>query len=100
MKINKRIVLYCLLGVLLCVSSAAVYVMHTAAMYSGVCGKLDGFPGMLQSAGFVATGTCKFTDKKCDTGTICKVDGKKGKCVEEVVNKKPECICKPVTISK
>jgi hypothetical protein len=55
---------------------------------------------MLQSAGFVATGTCRFTEKKCDTGTICKVDGKKGKCVLEVVNKKPECVCKPIRISK
>ena len=70
-------------------------------MYSGVCDALPGFPGMLQSAGFMPKGNCEFDGRRqeCSDGP-CKVNGKTGHCVKQVVLKKTTCVCEANKISK
>src|SRR5580700_8321194 len=103
MRINKRIVLYCLLGALfLGVASGAALVSHTVTMYSGACEKLNGFPGLLQSAGFVPRGECHMVEGKCSDPVHngCTVDGKKGHCVRQVTNAGAICVCVKDRISR
>ena len=80
-------------------ASGAAFTLRTIAMYSGACESLGGFPGLLQSAGFVPTGNCKLKGGECSTAA-CVVSGKKGHCVKVVTNKKAVCVCKPNRISK
>jgi hypothetical protein len=75
--------------------------MHTVAIYSGTCDKLDGFPGLLQSAGFLPIGNCKWLNPhRCNTEEECRVNGKIGHCGVEVIDHKEFCVCKPKRISK
>ena len=77
-------------------ASGAVFTLRTIAMFSGACDKLDGFPGLLQSAGFVPGGKCRTTVKGvCIVPQACEVNGKTGHCVKEVYNYKTYCVCKP-----
>ena len=81
MRMHKNFAWFCLLGVLfLGLSSGAVLVARTINEYSGACEKLNGFPGMLQSAGFVPIGNCKFIKGKCPgpKQEQCVVNGKPG----------------------
>lgn len=96
MRMHKNFAWFCLLGVLfLGLSSGAVLVARTINEYSGACEKLNGFPGMLQSAGFVPIGNCKFIKGKCPgpKREQCVVNGKRGHCVEDVVNGHTVCVC-------
>jgi|SRR5579859_510786 len=95
-------------------ASGVAVVLRTIGIYSGACEKLSGFPGVLQAAGFVPSGTCKFepnndngNDKDKDKDKEkhcppreCAVDGKKGKCVEETSVSGPVCVCRPIKISR
>lgn len=93
---HKAVALFCLLAALfLGVCSGAVFVAHTVAADSGSCEKLDGFPGLLQAAGFVPTGDCKMVDHECPKGEQCRVDGKRGHCVAKEINGEYRCVCKP-----
>lgn len=50
--------------------------------YYGVCSQLDGFPGVLQRAGFFQSGSCdsKPGGSLCSAGSACTVATKAGKC--------------------
>ena len=66
--------------------------------YSGVCGSLDGVPGLLQKAGFVPRGNCKAIvpigpDHKC-RASACEVAGKAGHCLQVGDGKKYYCACR------
>ena len=103
MRTHKGIALFCLLGAMFFgVSGGAVLVAHTVSTYSGTCDKLDGFPGLLQSAGFVPVGNCKFINGKCPgpAKEACAVNGKSGHCVAQVVNDHAVCICVKDKISR
>jgi hypothetical protein len=101
MKTRKTAVWFCLLGALLVgASSGAAFVMHTVNTYAGTCSKLDGFPGLLQSTGFLPGGKCVLVDGKCPPKEKCEVDGKKGHCVVDVIDHRSLCVCKPTTVSR
>ena len=94
--VNKSIALCCLLGALfLGFSSGAAFVWHNVAKGRGACEKLDGFPGLLQAAGFVPSGNCRLIDGKCPTTSsgACVVAGKPGHCVAELIDNKRLCVC-------
>jgi hypothetical protein len=96
MKMHKTAVLFCLWGALfLGVSSSAAFVAHTVAAYSGACEKLDGLPGMLQSAGFIPRGDCKLVHGDCPgpKNEYCEVGGKLGHCIKDVIDGKHVCVC-------
>ena len=98
---KKRITtLVCIACLSVGLASGAAFTLRTIALYSGACNDLDGFAGLLQSAGFVPRGKCK-TDihGACVTPQACVVNGVKGHCVSEVVNHKTYCICKPKPVS-
>jgi hypothetical protein len=96
MKMHYAIALFCLLAALCFgVCSGAVFVMHTVVADSGSCEKLEGFPRLLQAAGFVPTGDCKMVDHQCRQGEQCRVDGKRGHCAAVQINGEPRCVCKP-----
>lgn len=92
---------FCVLS--LGLTKGAFAVMSTINTYSGVCGPLDGFPGLLQKAGFVPSGGCRAinggTLDKCRHG-ICKVNGKLGHCVGRLIDRKPYCECRPDRVSQ
>jgi hypothetical protein len=104
MKRHKTIVTRCLLSALfLGVSSGAVLVIQTVQTYSGACEKLNGFPGVLQKAGFLPEGSCNPKPKVQDDCKKhnCQVDGKAGHCVAEKLppsdsgsDKDFICVCK------
>jgi len=84
-------------------ASGAAFTLKTITLYSGVCDALPGFPGMLQSAGFVPKGDCRLEtrgrEREC-SDEPCKVNGKTGHCVKQVVLKKATCVCVPNKISR
>jgi hypothetical protein len=47
------------------VSSGMAYVRHTIVQYNGACSTLTGFPGLLQSVGFLDAGNCAANGPKC-----------------------------------
>ena len=109
MRARRTVLLSVICLLFLGAASGAAFTLRTIAMYNGVCDVLGGFPGMLQSAGFVTKGTCRF--EKEDEGQEgkegrecseepCRVNGKKGHCVKRLVQKKPRCVCEPNHISK
>jgi hypothetical protein len=103
MKNHKRFVLSCVFGTLILgVSSGAALFAHTVATYSGACSKLNGFPGLLQSAGFLPFGNCRLVLGKCPTRNVCSVGGKKGTCEEVHWDDKNRhaCVCIPKGISR
>ena len=85
----------CLLSVGL--ASGAVYTFRTIAMYSQVCDDdLHGFPGLLQTVGFVPHGKCKaLPTGACRLPQACEVNGKEGHCVTEIIRNRKVCICVP-----
>src|ERR1039457_4252507 len=86
MRTHKTVVACCLLGVLfLGVSSGAVLVIQTVQKYGGACDTLNGFPGVLQQAGFLPKGDCevKIVDREDCLKHMCKVNGRPGHCVAE-----------------
>jgi len=110
MKMHKTVVVRCLLSALfLGVSSGAVLVIQTVQTYSGACGKLNGFPGLMQKAGFVPEGSCNprpHAWEDCHKHR-CVVDGQKGHCVSErLPQPDPQthidflCVCKPNPVSR
>jgi hypothetical protein len=79
----KRTLLFCLFTcVFLSIASGAVMVVQTVHEYTGVCSKLDGFPGLLQQAGLLQAGTCKGKPggAVCNSGLACTVGENAGKC--------------------
>lgn len=108
MKKHKTVIMCCLLSALfLGVSSGAVLVVQTVQTYSLACAKLNGFPGVLQKAGFVPEGNCDTRVRfrgDCRHHT-CSVNGKAGHCVpEKIPGSKAErpdgkgdyiCVCRP-----
>jgi hypothetical protein len=103
MKMHKTVVLFGLWGALfLGVSSGAAFVAHTVAMYSGACEELNGFPGLLQSAGFIPFGHCKWVDGKCPgpRREECIVNGKRGHCVATWADGRHVCVCVKDKISR
>lgn len=113
----RRTVLVCMIGLFSwAIAGGVAVVLRTVGIYSGACEKLGGFPGVLQAAGFVPSGTCKFElddgkdkrkqkdrdknkEKHCPLRE-CTVDGKKGNCVEETSGGEPVCVCRPKKISR
>jgi hypothetical protein len=57
-------------------------VLQARHEYYGVCSQLDGFPGLLQRAGFFQSGTCvgKPGGALCNAGAGCTVNGNSGIC--------------------
>lgn len=105
MKTHKAAVVRCLLSALfLGVCSGAVLVVQTVETYSGACDKLNGFPGVMQKAGFLPEGNCEsrpHVRDDCRRHT-CQVNGRAGHCVAETLPKtNPDsdkdfiCVCKP-----
>jgi hypothetical protein len=103
MKTHRTLFTWCLVSALfLGVSSGAVLVIQTVQTYSGACDKLNGFPGVLQKAGFLPEGSCNPNPHSWDEcfKHRCEVDGKKGHCVAEklphpVADRDFLCVCKP-----
>jgi len=107
----RRTILVCMIGLFSWgLAGGVAAVLRTIGIYSGACEKLSGFPGVLQAAGFVPSGTCKLEpddgkdkdkDKKkhCLPGE-CTVNGKKGTCVEEGSGDGAVCVCRPKKISR
>jgi hypothetical protein len=104
MKTHRALFTWCLMSALfLGVSSAAVLVIQTVQTYSGACEKLNGFPGVLQKAGFLPEGSCN-PKPKVHADCLkhkCTVDGKEGHCVPERLppsnvgsDKDFICVCK------
>ena len=57
----RRTILVCMIGLFSWgLAGGVAAVLRTIGIYSGACEKLSGFPGVLQAAGFVPSGTCKF----------------------------------------
>lgn len=116
----RRAVLVCMIGLFSWgLAGGVAVVLRTIGIYSGACEKLSGFPGVLQAAGFVPGGTCRFefddknseqvNDKNKDKDkhrkkhcppNECRVDGRKGECVEETHGRETVCFCKPVKVSR
>jgi len=101
----RRIVLVCFVCLFsLGAAGGVAAVLRTIGIYSGACEKLNAFPGVLQAAGFVPAGTCKFvTDtnsKRTCPPSACTVNGKKGKCVQETSGIQQVCVCREQTISR
>jgi len=92
------IAVICLLS--LGAASGAAFTLRTISLYSGACEPLTGFPGMLQSTGFLPRGNCTLERGGVCSEEPCKVDGKKGHCVKRLVEHKVVCECKPNTITK
>jgi hypothetical protein len=112
MKPRRKLIvssLMCLL--LMALASGTVLVRSTAAAYCGVCESLDGFPGVLQKAGFVPKGNCHLNgdrdkDDKC-VPKACVTDpddgdkpNRKGHCVRREIREKHFCVCVPNRISR
>ena len=104
MRTHKTTLWFCLLiAIFLGLSSGALLVARTIGAYSGACEKLDGFPGLLQVAGFVPLGNCKFTKTGVCPGPkaeACDVGGKLGHCQETSVDGKHVCVCVKDRISR
>ena len=56
---------------------AARGLAYMRATYNGVCGELDGLPGLLQRANLFDKGNCAF-DKKGNCGGECSIKPTKG----------------------
>lgn len=118
LRISKPLIvcfLVCL--VFLGVASGAAYVLKTVQSVSGACETLAGFPGILQMAGFVPSGNCRFgnpwddddrfadpekdrgKNHQCPPSACSTSDGKKGKCEPDPSNHlckrhhQPVCVC-------
>jgi hypothetical protein len=103
MRTHRAVVLSCLFGALFVgASSGAVLVVRTVGEYSGACEKLDGFPGVLQAAGFLPHGDCRAdpNGKRACPEHSCRADGKKGHCEAREVDKRFFCTCIPNRISR
>lgn len=96
------------LGTIIAVLMIGSVVVQTVSAYSGgvPCGKLSGVPGLLQTAGFLPSGTCATTNdgRTCSApGSPCKFsngnpspggeDKKNGTCRQLPAN--GPCQCKP-----
>jgi hypothetical protein len=79
-------------------AGTSALVVKTVQAYTGVCYKLDGFPGLLQKAGFVPGGRCQ--DRHPCRGT-CEIgdSGQRGVCTP-VGSKQQNCVCKHVRESR
>lgn len=98
---KKRTILLCILCLLAVgLASGAVFTLKTIALYSQVCDdNLQGFPGLLQAAGFVPNGRCKVSSTgACITAQACVVNGVKGNCRTQ--GKPTRCVCIPNKVSK
>ena len=99
MTVRKAVLVSCIAFVLPLGIASGVTV-RTIAMYNGVCEELEGFPGFLQSTGFVARGKCVFTAPGvCLSTQKCAVNGVAGHCKKETINSKNYCVCQPNPIS-
>jgi hypothetical protein len=74
--------------------------------YGAPCGKLAGFPGLLQSLNFVPSADCRTNkDGSCANSAACNVtnppsgEGEKGKCTTTTTSTKKGvvkgCVCMP-----
>jgi hypothetical protein len=109
MRTQKAVVTFCLLSALfLGVSSGAVLVIKTVQKYSGACDTLNGFPGVLQQAGFMPKGDCQVSPRhprECLEHTCRTKAGKLGRCESVRVGHDHDrddfiCVCKPNHVSK
>ena len=97
------------------VASGGLAVVKAQSEYYGVCSQLNGFPGFLQDAGLLQTGTCRshrgdddlaFDDhrdgrgdhddhgEQCNVGSECRVGGKRGSCrSENLPGRRNICVC-------
>ena len=83
MKNLKRVILILFSVVTLGTAASGGYaVMQARSQYYGVCSKLGGFPGFIQQAGLLQTGTCvsKPGGTLCSAGSTCTVNSKAGHC--------------------
>jgi len=60
----------------------AICTVQTIHAYAGVCSTLHGVPGLMQRAGFFATGTCvgKPGGTLCGAGGACTLSGQGRTC--------------------
>jgi hypothetical protein len=85
--------------------SSLAYIVHTRALYAEAapCSKLHGIPGLLQTAGFVTTGTCTTTKNNTCTNpnSTCTITNppsggsKTGYCVYSQALQSCTCSVKP-----
>jgi hypothetical protein len=98
MKQLKRILLILLPVVISASAYGSVRVIEARSEYYGVCSKLGGFPGLLQAAGLLQTGSCRSLPGAplCNTGSACTVNGGAGTCRNTAKpGGTPVCVCVP-----
>jgi hypothetical protein len=86
------------------IPSCLAIISHTRALYAyaAPCSKLHGIPGLLQTAGFVATGTCTTKNNTCaNPNSTCTITNppsggsKTGYCVYSTTLQSCVCSTKP-----
>ena len=91
---TRRIVLLCVVSLLaLGIASGAVFTLKTITLYTGVCEKVDGYAGLLQSAGLVPIGECALVNHACPVNHECTVAGRHGTCKEVQIDNHERCLC-------
>ena len=86
------------------VSTGFAYVRTTITQHNGACGKLTGFPGVLQSMHFISSGNCplaKGSTTTCQSTSACTITNPasglttKGKCTQltDSKGKNTACAC-------
>jgi hypothetical protein len=89
---------FLILIVAVCVTST----VFSAISYGGTCSQLNGFPGLLQRAGFVSDGPCatKSGSAVCQSGASCTTANRKpGKCKNVAARGPANCACVETTVS-
>jgi len=77
-------------------ASGSWAVVQARTEYYGVCSNLSGFPGLLQRAGLLQSGTCKALPggSLCNAGGTCTVNSKAGICKNTgLPGGSPVCTC-------
>ena len=95
---KKRIFLALYSSLVLIVAIVTMVTVFTAVTYAGTCGKLTGFPGLLQSVGAVSSGPCvtKIGGTLCGGGAVCTTTNtkKQGTCKNvALVGQPANCQC-------
>jgi hypothetical protein len=93
----KRTILVILSAAVISVTAyGGLLVNQARSDYYGICSTLTGFPGLLQRAGMLASGTCKSLPggTLCNAGGTCTVNNVAGKCKNtSLPGGTPVCSC-------
>jgi hypothetical protein len=67
---------------------------HMRQTYNGVCGQLNGVPGLLQKMHFFAQGNCKVaSDGTCQDAAACTISSPSGNIRGKCSHKVKPCTC-------